>query len=559
MPQLTRALQEKCKKAKMEANGAQNGLEKEITTLRDTNRTLQLRLRDIEVANDDFERQARHTSSSLEDLESKYSQAIERSVLMEEEIKLGEQEREALRIETQRLREELSDLQIEAEILQDKIKKAENRQSTALSTDLSVLESPVYEDSPRSTASSPLIRTPPEVDLPSPVKDMTLQDPPSPPMSDASTSLPRSASKPKMPAPPPGNRKVPRLPSAASTNATPRPRSLTTAVRASPSQRSATGTRTPVNSRPANPRTSSQRSTATQRTTASQRSAAAQRSTTSTTLTHIRTLAAQMQRLEARVHNVRSKLPAPTTTPPRASPRGSAMSNYVPSTATARSRHGGPGSTTSSTADETPQSAQGNHIPRLSMSGVSRLSFGPLPNRNQNYDPDSSSVSFSRPSSRASFSSSQYARPDRPPSRSELPRPMSRSSFGRAKTPSGPPPRLSMSGGQHGHSQSIGYMEFDEQDESDFGRGSSRTSYSRSEDTSSIPLPSAIPVPGMSSAIPVPGRSSTISGPRTTSGRASMGRSSTISGRAPSMSFRTSTTRRASVMHKKPVDLGETY
>lgn len=543
----------------MEANGAQNGLEKEITTLRDTNRTLQLRLRDIEVANDDFEMQARHTNSSLEDLESKYSQAIERSVLMEEEIRLGEQEREALRIETQRLREELSDLKIEAEILQDKIKKAENRQSTALSTDLSVLESPLYEDSPRSTASSPLIRTPPEVDLPSPVKDMTLQDPPSPPMSDASTSLPRSASKPKMSVPAPSSRKAPRLPS--SNNVTPRPRSLTTAVRAAPSQRPATGARTPVNSRPANVRTSSQRSTTTQRTTASQRSAAAQRSsTTSTTLTHIRTLAAQMQRLEARVHNVRSKLPAPTTSPPRASPRGSAMSNYVPSAGTVRSRHGGPGSTTSSTADETPQLAQGNHIPRLSMSGVSRLSFGPLPNRNQNYDPDSSSVSYSRPSSRASFSSSQYARPERPPSRSELPRPMSRSSFGRAKTPSGPPPRASMSISQHSHAQSFGYMDLDELDESDFGRGSSRTSYnSRSEETSGIPLPSAIPMPGMSSAIPVPGRSSTISGPRTTSGRAAMGRSSTISGRAPSLSFRTSTTRRASVMHKKPVDLGETY
>ena len=163
--------QEKCKKAKAEANGAQNALEKEITTLRDTNRTLQLKLRDIEVANDDFERQARHTTSSLEDLESKYNQAIERSVRMEEEVKIGEKERENLRIENQRLREELSDLKVEAEILQDKVKKAENRHLSTISTDISIPGSPTFENSPRSTASSPLISTPPdEMSLPPPRK-----------------------------------------------------------------------------------------------------------------------------------------------------------------------------------------------------------------------------------------------------------------------------------------------------------------------------------------------------------------------------------------------------
>ncbi|SLM36338.1 NUDE protein, C-terminal [Lasallia pustulata] len=110
----------KSHRLKAEANSAQNTLQKEITTLRDTNRTIQLKLRDIEVANDDFERQARNTTSSLEDLESKYDVAIERGVMLEEEIKLGEQKREALRIETQRLRDELSDLKVEAEIMQDK-------------------------------------------------------------------------------------------------------------------------------------------------------------------------------------------------------------------------------------------------------------------------------------------------------------------------------------------------------------------------------------------------------------------------------------------------------
>ncbi|KAL8864969.1 MAG: hypothetical protein Q9174_007142, partial [Haloplaca sp. 1 TL-2023] len=121
----TRATQNKYKQSKSEANNAQNALQKEVTALRETNRTMQLKLRDIEVANDDFERQARHTTSSLEDLESKYNVSIERGVMFEEEIKVGEKEREALRIETQRLRDELGDLRIEAEIRQDKLRRYE--------------------------------------------------------------------------------------------------------------------------------------------------------------------------------------------------------------------------------------------------------------------------------------------------------------------------------------------------------------------------------------------------------------------------------------------------
>ncbi|TDZ23927.1 Nuclear distribution protein nudE-like protein 1 [Colletotrichum orbiculare MAFF 240422] len=185
----------KYKQAKTEANIAQNTLEKEITTLRDTNRSLQLKLRDIEVANDDFERQARNTSSSLEDLESKYNVAIERAVMMEEEIKLGEQERETLRIEAQRLREELADLKIEAELLQDKIKKQEARHLSAISTDMSVMSSPTFDKnnagSPGSTASSPLVTTPPDSEALPAAKKSDLVEPPSPPMSDVSASVPR--------------------------------------------------------------------------------------------------------------------------------------------------------------------------------------------------------------------------------------------------------------------------------------------------------------------------------------------------------------------------------
>ena len=115
----------KHKQAKAEANSAQNTLQKEITTIREQHRGLTLKLRDIEVANDDYERQARNTSSSMDDLESKLNVAIERGVLMEEEIRIGEQEREGLRIEAQRLRDELGDLKVEHDIRLEKLRRAE--------------------------------------------------------------------------------------------------------------------------------------------------------------------------------------------------------------------------------------------------------------------------------------------------------------------------------------------------------------------------------------------------------------------------------------------------
>jgi hypothetical protein len=110
-------------------------------------------------------------------------------------------------------------------------------------------------------------------------------------------------------------------------------------------------------------------------------------------LYQIRGLIGKMQKLEERVHSARSKLPAPTSTPPRASPRGpSASGNYLPSSVAVRKR----ASQTSTTSS----------IQEIASGGVSRLSFG-VP----------SNTSSSRPSSRASLSSTP-----------QLPRPASRPS-----------------------------------------------------------------------------------------------------------------------------------
>jgi hypothetical protein len=507
----------KYKESKTESASAQAALEKEITTLREAHRKNQLKLRDIEVANDDYERQARNTTSSLEDMESKYNQAIERGVMMEEEIKIGEQEREKLRIESQRLREELSDLKIEAELLQDKIKKQESRHLSTISTDMSVLGSPTFdknvEASPHSTASSPLITTPPDTKSLSTADTLSeLQDPPSPSASEASAALPKKADGASRKAPAIGAAKKTRLPS--STDTTPKPRGVkppTTSSRLPPGGRPSTGgvpLRTPAN------RSTNSRGT--------------HKIPASNSLSHIRTLTAQMQRLEQRVQSARSRLPAPTHTPPRASPRNATNGGVVPSTVTIRSRKRTAGSTASSVAgdDTTPTNFSAStsgksHVPRLSTSGISRLSFGPLPNRG----PDSE---ISRPSSRASVSSIA-----RPASRTDMippPRPMSRSSLTGARTPLGRP-RSSMSGSLHGHSQSISYMDLEEEDESEFRTPSRRGTYSKYD------------ADGAGSAIPVP----------SSTRRQSGGRRISNGGQREPLS------RPASRATQKLSDLGETY
>lgn len=426
-----------------------------------------------------------------------------------------------MRVEAQRLREELSDLKIEAELLHDKIKKQESRHLSALSTDISVPESPTFDrtlepSSPQSTASSPLVTTPPDTKSLSTVDTVSeVHDPPSPPMSDASAPLPKKGTGiAKTPGPAAALARKSRIPSA---DSTPKPKVAKTpgtGLRV-PSSRPSTGAaplRTLAN-RSVNPRTT-------------------HKIPGSSSLTHIRTLTAQMQRLEARVQSARSKLPAPTHTPPRASPRSSVNDGMtVPSTVTMRSRKRTIGSRASSTVgDDTtptanyPQQQHKSHVPRLSESRVSRLSFGPLPNRG----PDSE---MSRPSSRASLSSA------RPSSRTEMapPRPLSRSSLGGARTPLGRP-RSSMSGSVHGHSASISRMdEEDEEDTSEFRTPSRRGTYTKFD-----PRGSTSSIPGPGSGIPAPGAR-----------RQSGGRRTSKEGGLPRPASRTG--------GQKLEDLGETY
>ena len=454
----------KCKQSKAEANAAQNSLQKEITSLRDANRTIQLKLRDIEVANDDFERQARNTTSSLEDLESKYNIGIERGVLLEEEIKAGEQERETLRIETQRLRDELSDLKVEAEIMQDKLRHAEANTERQRAQKTSLLnattarpQSSISEHSPETTASSPTVATPPAKSASSGASDTPT--PPSPPVSEKSLSAVTTIPIPSHP--------KSRL-SISNSSVTPRPSHLSTRP-----PRHSRGPSVSLNSALSTP--SVPRRTTLNRPSSRLTQQPPQSLPSSTSLTQIRGLIGKMQKLEQRVQSARSKLPAPNSTPPRASPRpGSALSqSHIPATITVRSQRKRTGGSIASAGSSTIPLAEGTMEPTSSSTQrISRLSYGGLvsvPAR----DGAHPEITGSRPGSRASVSSRNSINPGAPASYMSSSRSSSRQSISRARTPLGhysstttnselkARPRSSLGGNyasSHGYSSSVGRL-----------------------------------------------------------------------------------------------------
>ncbi|KAI7208622.1 hypothetical protein KC333_g9074 [Hortaea werneckii] len=362
---------QKHKQAKTEANSAQNALQKEVTALREGRRQLELRLRDIEVVNDDYERQARNTESSLEDMESKYNVTIERGVMLEEEVKVGEKEREELRIEAQRLRDELGELKVENEITQEKLRKAdrtiEKLRQRKPSPPLAVKELRPSQQRPRSpTASEASGVTPasPTASTPPPKSDSMTEasTPPSPPLSDAPAHANgvKSEGKPTLLHKLRGSAQTPDL------SATPKPYfpSSSAASRHAPSPavrkptrhsrapssvtisstgtqsatsdpyRSSTSMRPPPSSSTRTRLTSTRPSTGSTTSSTPTAAGGAESTTSSTTggggsgnalprsdsLHQIKALRGRMQKIEERVHSARSKLPAPQ---PGTTPAGS--------------------------------------------------------------------------------------------------------------------------------------------------------------------------------------------------------------------------------------------
>lgn len=429
--------------------------------------------------------------------------------MAEEEIKNGEQEREALRIETQRLRDELSDLKIEAEIRQDKLRRAEGavdrqrrRQPTPILPDLVRPQSALSETSPTTSTSSPTAATPPTKSASSEVSE-TLT-PPSPPVSER--SVPMTTTIPALPV------AKSRL-SMADSNTTPRPayqKNISRQPRHSRGPSSLANDRTPSFAR----RTTLSRPEIEQKDTSLPQSGS---------LHQIRGLRTKMTNLEERLKSARSKLPAPTTTPPRASPRSGSVAgqSFIPATVTMRSNKKRMGGSNASSVHTPTTERPGSRLSSAYTPSVdrpsSRLSFG-IPQLSPTRDmhssrPPSRDPHNSRPNSRASLSSRQSISHLPGAISSSTSRPSSRQSNTGSQTPlshnangtthsESRRPRSSIGGSYasthgHGHSASVSRLSnygssFQRQDEDESEEvltptPSRRTTIGKGEGGTSIP------------------------------------------------------------------------
>lgn len=84
-------------------NTTTTSLQRELDTLRRDYQEIKVQLRELEMGNDDLERSERAISSSLADVEQKYSRVLEEKILLEHELL----DKAHLEEETQRLKDEL--------------------------------------------------------------------------------------------------------------------------------------------------------------------------------------------------------------------------------------------------------------------------------------------------------------------------------------------------------------------------------------------------------------------------------------------------------------------
>lgn len=67
-------------------NTTTTSLQRELDQLRAEHQRIKVQLRELEMGNDDLERNERAVSSSLADVEAKYSRALEEKILLEHEL-----------------------------------------------------------------------------------------------------------------------------------------------------------------------------------------------------------------------------------------------------------------------------------------------------------------------------------------------------------------------------------------------------------------------------------------------------------------------------------------
>lgn len=163
-------------------NTTTTSLQRELDSLRQENQKIKVQLRELEMGNDDLERNERAVASSLSDVEAKYARALEEKILLEHELL----DKAHLEEECQRLKDELRDSNAEISVVRDQLAAAQARASsqTVDSSSLARTSSEQSSHVPRVSKSleDDLLHTqpppdlelpdfPPETEIPLPVTD----------------------------------------------------------------------------------------------------------------------------------------------------------------------------------------------------------------------------------------------------------------------------------------------------------------------------------------------------------------------------------------------------
>ncbi|PCH33817.1 hypothetical protein WOLCODRAFT_135341 [Wolfiporia cocos MD-104 SS10] len=195
-------------------NTTTTSLQRELDTLRAEHQKIKIQFRELEMGNDDLERNERAISSSLADIESKYARVLEEKILLEHELL----DKANVEEESQRFKDELRDANEEINILKDQLAAAQSRPSDLTDTDTapsSVLShttsslsdeaetpsdlSPNFETPSRHAKHSSIFTTPQSIKSPqssSPVQSRIAQR--SNYSSTSATMLPRSTTAPSL-------------------------------------------------------------------------------------------------------------------------------------------------------------------------------------------------------------------------------------------------------------------------------------------------------------------------------------------------------------------------
>ncbi|TEB39265.1 hypothetical protein FA13DRAFT_1725242, partial [Coprinellus micaceus] len=136
-------------------NTTTTSLQRELDKLRKEYQQLKVQLRELEMGNDDLERNERAVSSSLADMEAKYARVLEEKILLEQELL----EKVSLEESTQRLKDEVRDASEEIAILKNKLAEAAAAKDRAVADALKEYKSsmppPVSTPSPRKMGRQP--------------------------------------------------------------------------------------------------------------------------------------------------------------------------------------------------------------------------------------------------------------------------------------------------------------------------------------------------------------------------------------------------------------------